>query len=224
MADPAPRDVVIFDFDHTLTTFDTGTAFFAWLLKRGTWRMVSLAIISPLLVPLLILRRTRKWLARIAVWIATLGHSHQALDALCEEFADVRVRSGVSIFRQQGLARVRFHLAEGHTVIIATGTLATLATALLRYAELTDVLVIGSSLKTFSFGMIAREHCYGRKKVEMIGHRGFAAPWSAAYTDHKSDFYLLENSSERFLVNPKANAVVAYERKFGVKPIVLHWS
>ena len=223
MEKPAPRTIVVFDFDHTLTTFDTGSAFFAWLLKRGLWRIALLGTALPVLLPLLIWSQTRKWPLRFAVWVGTLGRSQQTIHALCNEFANERTASGFPVFRRDGLERAQSHLAQGHTVVIATGTLASLATALLAQSPLKDVVVVGSSMRHFLFGMIADEHCYGQGKVRMLEQRGFTAPWSAAYTDHQSDFWLLEKSHERYLVNPKRKATAAYERRFSVKPSILRW-
>lgn len=219
-----PESVVVFDFDHTLTDFDTGSAFFAWLLKRGKWRIALLVTISPLLVPLLALRQTRKWPLRVAVWAGTLWRSQPKIDALCKEFASERSAAGFPVLRQCGIQCAQWHLSQGHTVIVATGTLASLATALLGHTELKDVIVVGSSMKRFLFGMVAHEHCYGKEKVRMLEQRGFAGPWLAGYTDHASDFSLLENSRERYLVNPKPKAATAYEAQFNAKPNILHWN
>ena len=158
-------------------------------MKRDLWRVALLVATSPLLLPLLIFRRTRKWPVRIAIWVGTLGCSRQAIDALCEEFASEQAASRSAIFHKDGLARLLDHVSKGHSVIIATGTLETLASALLAREEPRGLIIIGSSMKTFLFGMIAREHCYGQKKVEMIESRGFAAPWLTAYTDLESDFW-----------------------------------
>ena len=223
MADLSSKSVVVFDFDHTLTTFDTGSAFFAWLLKRDIWRILLLALMLPLLLPLVILRRTRKLFVRAAVWVGTLGRSQHDIDLLCDKFANERIKSGNTIFHRDGLARLRLHESQGHTVVIATGTLSALATALLKRAAIADVIVVGSSMRHFLFGMIAHEHCYGQQKVRMLEQRGFTAPWSAAYTDHESDFWLLEKSRERYLVNPKPKATAAFELKFNAKPSILRW-
>jgi phosphatidylglycerophosphatase C len=70
--------VVVFDFDLTLTYWDTADRFFRWLLRRNPWRLLVVAMALPVLGPLLPFRRTRRWLTWFAVWVATLGRSPRA--------------------------------------------------------------------------------------------------------------------------------------------------
>ena len=41
--------VVVFDFDLTLTYWDTADRFFRWLLRREPWRLLVVALALPVL-------------------------------------------------------------------------------------------------------------------------------------------------------------------------------
>ncbi|MNY38673.1 hypothetical protein D3C86_1733140 [compost metagenome] len=57
----------------------------------------------------------------------------------------------------------------------------------------------------------------------MLSRRGFAPPWAIAYTDHQCDLPVLELSTQRFLVNPKADAIREVERVLAQQTTVLEW-
>src|SRR4249919_4316674 len=96
---------VVFDFDLTLTRWDTADRFFRWLLKRQAWRKVLVFGLAPVLAPLLLFRDTRKLPVRYAIWIATLGLSQEQLHKLVQEHADELFRDSASVFLLEGLAR-----------------------------------------------------------------------------------------------------------------------
>ena len=88
--------VVVFDFDLTLTHWDTADRFFRWLLQRDRWRVALVLLGLPLVGPLFALRATRKWPIRYAVWCATLGRTpKQEIDrGRCERVAELLRRPG----------------------------------------------------------------------------------------------------------------------------------
>lgn len=77
--------IVVFDFDLTLTRWDTADRFFRWLLKREPWRSGLVLITAPVLGPLFLFKATRKWPIRFAVWAATLGRSARDLAFLAQD-------------------------------------------------------------------------------------------------------------------------------------------
>ena len=79
--------VVVFDFDLTLTRWDTADRFFRWLLRRNPWRMALVIAALPVIGPLFAFRSTRRWPIRFAVWVATLGRSNHDLEALARELS-----------------------------------------------------------------------------------------------------------------------------------------
>lgn len=214
---------VVFDLDLTLTNWDTADRFFRWLLRRQPWRSAMVLMLVPVLLPLFLLRVTRKWPVRYAVWVATLGRSHEGLCVLVAAHVDEVFAGAAPVFLQEGLARLQSHIQRGHRVVIATGCLEVLARELLTRAGHGHVPVVGSSLKSHWWGLTSHEHCFGPMKIPMLARRGFAPPWSVSYTDHQCDLPVLKLSQQRFLVNPRPEAVRLIERELACKASILAW-
>jgi phosphatidylglycerophosphatase C len=215
--------IVVFDFDLTLTRWDTADLFFRWLLKRDAWRLALVLSSLPVLGPLLLLRVTRKWPIRFAVWVATLGRTPIDLDQLVREHADEVLARDPSLFLPAAVQQLRAHVAQGHRVVIATGCLEPLARELLVRQGLGAVPLVASTLRPFLGGMARQHHCFGANKVPMLAARGFAPPWAFAYTDHQCDLPVLELSRDCFLVNPKPKCLGRIEQVLKVKPVILAW-
>jgi phosphatidylglycerophosphatase C len=217
------RNVAIFDFDLTLTAWDTAARFFRWLLRRSSWRMVILLVAAPVIGPFLLVRRTRKIPIRFAVWIATFGISDDDLAAL----AKLHVRSvqdaGEAFLLQQARDRVAHHQAAGHQVVIATGALDVLVREILCAEQVHDVTVVGSSLRPHLGGMVTNQHCYGPNKIPMLTQRGFAPPWAFVYSDHRDDLPIFEQGHERFIVNPLPKCAAHLQASLGTSATFLSW-
>ena len=214
---------VVFDFDLTLTRWDTADRFFRWLLKRDFWRLALALAAAPILGPLLLSARTRKWPVRYAVWVATLGRTHEDLAVLAREHADEVFGGAHGVFMPDALECLRSHLAQGHRVVVATGCLEILARELLGRAGLADLPLVGSTLRPYLGGLARHEHCFGPNKIPMLSTRGFAPPWTVTYTDHPCDLPVLKLSSERYLINPKPDAVALIRRELAGESTVLTW-
>ena len=215
--------VVVFDFDLTLTQWDTADRFFRWLLKREPWRFALVLLAIPVLGPLYLFNTTRKWPVRFAVWLATLGRSVEELTLLSQEHVEAIFAGAEPVFVEAGLEQLQSHLAQGHRVVIATGCLEQLAQALLRQAGYGHVPLVASTVRPFLGGLVRHHHCFGAAKVTMLTERGFAPPWAVAYTDHRSDLPVLRNSKSWFLISPQPACVDCIERVLATKANVLAW-
>lgn len=215
--------IVVFDFDLTLTRWDTADRFFRWLLRRNPWRLALVLVLVPLLGPLFVFRATRKWPVRFAVWVATLGRSQQDLNQLAREHADIAFSGSPPVFLQAGLSCMQTHLDRGHRVVIATGCLDILARELLQRAGYAHVPLVASTMRPLLGGMARDRHCFGPNKVPMLTERGFAPPWEVAYTDHHCDLPILRLSRQHYLVSPRPECVVRIERALSAKTVILAW-
>jgi phosphatidylglycerophosphatase C len=195
--------VVIFDFDLTLTAWDTAARFFKWLLLREPWRLGLILLAFPALVLLLIATRTRPIVRRFAVWVATLGRTQEDLRTLARLHAQRLFAQDPPVFLRDGLARLHFHLEQGHRVVIATGCLEVLAAELLQRAGFGHVALVGSVLRPFLGGMAPHRHCFGPNKVPMLAERGFAPPWAIGYSDSEADLPVLHHCQERYVINAR---------------------
>lgn len=221
MSETAP--VVVFDFDLTLTRWDISDGFFRWLLRRNRWRRAVLLASFPVTGLLLLTRRTRKRFIRFVIWLATFGHGRDTLPELAEQYLRSLPGGHASALLPVALERVQWHLDQGHRVVIATGCLQSLARALLTHAGFADVPLVASTLRPFLGGLISEQHCFARNKVSMLVARGFAPPWSAAYTDHHVDLPLLEQSTECYLISPTPESLARIRQVLPVEATVLAW-
>jgi phosphatidylglycerophosphatase C len=215
--------VVVFDFDLTLTRWDTADRFFRWLLRREAWRFAVVLVASPLLLPLFLWKATRRWPIWFAVWVATLGRSQAALATLSEQHIQSLPQGHESVFLPAAVERLRAHLERDDRVVVATGCLEPLARALLDRAGLGGVPLVASSMRPFMFGLVRDEHCFGANKIPMLSARGYAPPWAVAYTDHHADLPVLALSAERFLVSPKPQCRARIEQALRTEATVLAW-
>lgn len=213
---------IVFDFDHTLTAWDSSDKFFRWLLRRGPWRMVLLIASIPFLTPLLLIKSTRNLPVKFAVWTATLGRSSDAISALAKMHVTELVARQPLILRD-GIRQLNHHLEQGHRVVVATGSLEVLAREFLDRSGLAHIPLVGSSLKPLMWGMVAHEHCYGPRKIPMLTQRGYPPPWDATYTDHECDLPVIGLSAEFFLVNPRPKTIRIITDKLSRTPVVLSW-
>lgn len=221
MRDESPG--VVFDFDLTLTRWDTADRFFRWLLKRDPWRLALVLLSLPVSGPLFLLKSTRRLPVRFAIWAATLGRSERDLEALVSEHVETVFAGAEPVFLLAGLAQLDLHLAQGHRVVIATGCLDCLARALLHRAGYGDVALVASTVRPFLGGLAAHRHCFGENKIPMLVERGFGPPWAIAYTDHHCDLPVLRLSREHYLISPGPKCVARIEQSLATKSTILAW-
>ena len=218
-----PPPVVVFDFDLTLTRWDTADRFFRWLLRRSPPRLALLAIALPVLAPMLAFKRTRRWPIHAAVWIATLGRSVADLERLAHTHVEAVYAGGEPVFVDAGLARLREHLAQGHAVVIATGCMELLARVFLRRAGFGEVALVASTLRPWYGGLANDRHCFGANKVPMLAERGFAPPWDIGYTDHHCDLPVLRHCRQWYLVSPRAECLARIQQALAAEAAILAW-
>jgi len=215
--------IVVFDFDLTLTRWDTADRFFRWLLRREPWRIAVIVVAFPVLGPMLLAKSTRRWPVWFAVWAATLGRSPDDLPALADEHIRSLPHGHASVLLPDAVRQLQAHVANGDRVVIATGCVQALAQTLLNHAGLDHVTLVASTVRPFLGGLVRDQHCFGPNKIPMLTARGFAPPWSIAYTDHHADIPVLALSAERFLISPKPECLARIEQALAGKQTVLAW-
>jgi phosphatidylglycerophosphatase C len=219
----AAPPIALFDFDHTLVRHDSFARFARRLIQRDWWRAAAAVGISPALAPFLPLRSTRAVPMQTLLWLATFGLDDELFGRHLDAHVTQLVRDPESLVHRDGIERLREHQRTGHRVVIATGALEGLARAICGALGLGELEVVGSSLQSWGGGMMAREHCFGERKVTMLRARGFPPPWPWVYTDSASDLPLLRHAGEGFLVNPTPRSVARARRALAQPPRVLRW-
>ena len=217
--EPASPTVAVFDFDHTLTARDSFGLFCRWLLRRSPWRYALVLLTLPVTAPLMAWRRTRRPPVQFIVWVATLGMRHESL----ADFIAAHLDEFRAPLLEQGMARVARHLADGHRVVIATGSLEALARANLSAAGHGAIDVVGSTMRGRLGGLVADRHCHGHRKIEMLAERGYPPPWDYVYTDNSADLPILREAKAGFLIDPKASCRARVAQALGRELEVLPW-
>lgn len=217
------NNVVVFDFDLTLTRWETASRFFKQLLRRQPWRWAVVGLALPVLLPLFLVPATRRLPVRFAVWVATFGRSRAGMEALAQAHADALFAEGDTLFLPEALHFLRQHLADGDRVVIATGCWEPLARALLQRGGLRQVPLVASTLRPFLGGWVSEDYCLGENKVPMLAARGFPPPWAWAYTDHHMDVPILRHSQQWRLISPAPKCQKRIEQALGRPASVLAW-
>ena len=219
----SPRILAVFDFDHTVTSWDTTGRFIGWLLRRSPWRLSVVALTAPLFAPLFLIRRTRKVPIHFSIWVATFGFSHEQLHALGRAHIAHIAGAGRMFVLQDARSRIAQHQAQGHEVVVATGSLEFLAREILASEGVRDVTIVGSSVRLYFGGMFVHQHCFAERKLHMLAARGFHPPWAFVYSDHEADLPLFHAGRERFVVNPQPTSAARIAASLGSAATILSW-
>jgi phosphatidylglycerophosphatase C len=209
--------IAIFDFDKTLVSIDTGSAFIWAILRRSMRRTVAAALAMPIVGPLFLARRTRLTGVSIILWIATVGDSGDDFDRLCAEFGSTfhTENPGGRTFGSV-LGELREHVRAGHRAVVISGSFRPLVELIIKRLVDGRVEVIGSSVRAFGRGLIAHHHCVGETKVKMALHHGLPdRQWDVGYSDSAADIHVLRRCKRRILINPSEKTIAAYRRAFG---------
>lgn len=165
------RKIYAFDFDGTITTRDTLTAFIRHAC--GTWSFLwGFLLCSPLLL-LMRLRLYPNWKAKQKV----IGHffkgwSEDRFNAACRQFADQRS----SLLRPKAVATIVEAIAANvEVVIVSASAVNWVAPFFERFATATNrPLILGTQVETDHgrlTGRLLGNNCYGPEKVRRIKER-----------------------------------------------------
>jgi phosphoserine phosphatase len=217
---PASADggiIAVFDFDKTLVSIDTGSAFISAIIRRSVARTAAAMLAMPIAGPLFLVRGTRLMSISIFLWIATVGHSRDDFDRLCTEFGSTFHAESPG-GRTFGLVlnELREHVRAGHRVVVLSGSFRPLVELIIKRLVEGQVEVIGSSLRAFGWGLIADRHCVGEAKVTMALDHGLPdRAWDVGFSDSAADIHVLRRCKRRILVNPSEKTIAAYRKALG---------
>jgi phosphatidylglycerophosphatase C len=183
------RSIVAFDFDGTLTTRDSFTAFLAW--KAGPWGyFIGLTRLIPHIVAFAFHRnRGRLKAAAVARFLGGMT-THDLADA-AERFA---VQHAQSMFRPDAMQAWRNWRAQGAVMVIVTASPELTIQPFAR--GLGADLLIGTRLAVDEAGVVTGRldspNCRGPEKVKRLkAVFGDAVALAAAYGDTSGDREML---------------------------------
>lgn len=196
---------IFFDFDGTIINQDTGFTFYKWLLLQSFWRSLGFIICLPILVFLRLLAfftnaaSIKKAGLNLVCIIATFN-KQQRINQLIDSF--IQTYTQKPIFFEEAINTIQKHLSQGDEVIIVSGCPDFLLNRLLEYTAIDGVILIGSTMRLSTMGLLIETHCYERNKLNCIRSNGLRineTDW--LYTDSLSDWPLAKKVNTTFLVN-----------------------
>jgi phosphatidylglycerophosphatase C len=203
----APRPtLVIFDLDHTLVHVDSFAGFCRGLILRTWWRAAATLLVLPLLAPLALFTRTRRAALSTCVWLGTVGLERGRLEELMDVYVARRF-AGPGLVCAPAVEALLEHRAAGARVLLATGCEAGLAARVCRAIGAGELEVVGSALRPWCGGWIAREHCHGARKLALLQAQLACERWDCVYTDSAADLPILQHGLRRIVVNPRPAAL-----------------
>jgi phosphatidylglycerophosphatase C len=213
----------VFDLDKTLLSADSTVEWMRGLLWASPLKLLAALPVLPAALVMLHMPSTRRTGASLLLWIATFGLDRAALDQSIDAFA-ARFERGMRSLRwiDDGMLRLREHVAQGDRVVVVTAAPLWLAGRLLApFAS--DLTVIGSELRRSGGGWIVKRHCRGMEKCRMLLEAGYGKAWRWAYSDSADDAPMLARAREAFLVNATARTQRRAAAHGASHAVVLHW-
>ncbi|HEY0251049.1 MAG TPA: HAD family hydrolase [Kofleriaceae bacterium] len=194
----------LFDMDNTLLTADTGMSWTRFLYRRGELpaSVVARAIYWSTLYKLAVLDME----AVVTKLVAGLeGDSEAEMIAKCNEWYAADVAQLVAPAARVAIER---HRAEGHTIVLATGSTVYAARPVAAGVQIDHVLATALEVRDDKFTGKPAALCFGRHKVTLAEawaeREGIDLSRSYFYSDSYNDLPMLERVGTAIAVNPDA--------------------
>ena len=113
---------VIFDLDRTLINCDSFAGCLNSLLLRNWWRVGSVVVASPILLPLWATRTTRPAALRGLLWCATVGLKRDEFVSHLSAQGETLASDAQATVYGDGLRALKKHQQSGDRVVIVTGS------------------------------------------------------------------------------------------------------
>lgn len=215
----APARIAFFDLDRTITRSGTYTPFLLHCAQSNLRSYSGIPAALWAMGSYLARRTTRAALKARMLDLSIAGASRTEVSAWAEEFVDRWLRVQV---RPGALEAIQRHRQSGDRVVLATASFDFYAKVFATRLGLDDAITT-KSVWTEADRLCAAvdgENCYGEAKVAAVEKYLLAfpsRPWFVFYTDHHSDFDLMEMADAGVAVNPSAKLRrLAKEHQFPV--------
>lgn len=196
MPDPlAPRSVVAFDFDGTLTVRDSFTAFLKWRAGPTRWNAGILKMAPDLAA--YVVHRNRGKLKAAAVREFLAGVPREQLEADAKAFANY---ASATLFRPDALATWRRWQQRGAMMVVVTASPDVIVAPFARGLGCDQLIGSGIAYDHDDrvIGGLAGPNCRGPEKVRRLRETfGEDIRLTAAYGDTSGDREMLEIADEK---------------------------
>jgi HAD superfamily hydrolase (TIGR01490 family) len=204
----------VFDVDRTLVPVTTTERIFIrYLARRGVIgprtvlsTLVFMARHLPKASPFEAIRRERAYLA---------GQPYDKIRQLALNCFETDIKPRIS---RAGIKAIQEHKAQGHTVILLSGSLDFLLEPMRHYLGADHLIAAKMEVKNGKLtGRIAGDYPYGGLKATIISHfaeeHGLDFSRSYAYADHHTDHEVLRLFGNPIVINPKAKMLEIARRE-----------
>ncbi|MDQ3734464.1 MAG: haloacid dehalogenase-like hydrolase [Actinomycetota bacterium] len=195
-------DVVVFDLDGTLVGGSSFGQFVRRLIYRSPWRLLLVALGSPMVLAMLLPRRTRIGLGSALVWLATVGRTESELQRRARTFASWHAGPDSGNRIEIALARLAAHQQSGAQVVVATAAVEPVASEIVRALGIVGATVVASRLHPLRGGWVSERDRRGTAKVTRLLAAGYTLPVDYAYADSSHDVALLRAARHPIAVQP----------------------
>jgi len=220
-------DVAIFDFDKTITSFDTCSGFLKFVCaKRPLRKFFATIFFLPLVVIFSVAPYSMGVSRGVALffWVTTFGINKHSFESLLNDFLDLSFSGPEPKVYQNALAKIEEHQALGHEIIVISGTPKWMVTKVLERVNVSGVRIMGSNVERFLGGYLFKEHCYADRKVKIISREfGEINGESWCYTDSRLDVPILAICDNKYLVNPSPRTLRKCKNVFEDQISILEW-
>lgn len=197
------QNTVIFDLDGTLLSADSTKTWLTQQLKSHIFRLIIAFFLFPIAMFLIKIKRFKGIGASLFLWVATFGLTKQQLQ---NKFNDFSLNLKNIEWFEDGLKKLKFHIAQQQRVVLVTAAPEWLAQSLITSIGL-NIEVLGTPLKPKLGGWVGGTHCRHQQKVERLKTIAITAPWLATYSDDVVDDYpILSRAQTGYLINSKATS------------------
>lgn len=218
------EQIVVFDFDKTITSIDTFTRLIVFLINQTLWRQCFAIPFLPIIYSLKPFNATKSYAVSLGLWVASVGYSRRRLIQLIKNYAEQHKAPGVhNVIRQHAIKSIKLHLELGHRVVIASASSRIWIKHFLGPAITSQVTIIGSGLQYRWNGLILKSWCYGEEKLEHFARHDMPQQnLRTIYSDCLTDMVLMERARNRCFINVPAAIQKSLENKDNY--YFLNWS
>ena len=201
------EQVVIYDFDKTITSIDTFTRLIMFLINESIFRQCFSLLFLPAIYSLKYFNVTKSYAASLGLWVASVGITRRCLIEKIKRYSDQRKTSGThDVMRKYALESIKRHLSHGHSVVIASASSKLWIKHILGTSISSQVTIVGSKLHYKWNGLTLKSWCYGKEKLEHFEQYGVPQQnLRTIYSDCITDIVLMERARNRCFVNLPAN-------------------
>jgi phosphatidylglycerophosphatase C len=218
VVDMENKKLVVFDFDGTLVSKDTGFEFYKWLTTQSTLRTILTIALLPIIGTFYYFTVTRKLGINILCYIST-AFQNMSLFILRKNFIDYYFSAAGAVVYADGVEELRQHQKNGAEVIILSGCPHWLLHGVAKHIGLIGCKIIGSEQSSKNYALLLKNHCYRENKIKMAREAGATeVEWAIGYSDSLADIPMLRSCHRKVLINVSSRTMSKF-RKNLVEPI-----